>query len=109
MRIFIPGDPATTNYIQTLNTIAGLLERPSRMYLTSEHWTAIIRELDAQYMDLLMDPTKPPPWNSGRPIQIGKLLVVNAGTNNQAVVNLKNQSEPGAINFQARKERLRTG
>jgi hypothetical protein len=112
--IFIPGDPRTTSYVKKLSTIAGLLQRDTVMYVTSGDWTRLTRELDAQYSDCLMDPTRPAPWNTGSEFvihQMGdcRLTVVNAGTESQLDVNKKNQDTPGAIDFIETRDRMRVG
>lgn len=106
--IYLPGDPRTTMYVKQINLIAGLVERDSVMYVTTDHWCKIAAELDAQYLDSLMDPTRPIPWRASDTFKIGHLTVVNAGTDDQRTVNRKNADTPGAIDFVARREALRT-
>lgn len=111
-KLYVPGDPSETRFVQQLLLISGLIERSTKMYVTAKHWGQIIAELDAQYMDSLMDPTKPAPWHGNRPMAFGidpQLLVLNAGTDDQLTVNALNHETPGAINFQAKIVRLRTG
>ncbi len=112
--ILIPGDPRTTQYIPTLRTISGLIEHSSKMYLTAGDWRLLVAELDAQYKDALMDPTRPAPWHNGNAFQIGVppnpvLTVINSGTDDDALVNRMNHETPGAIHFQARVQKLRVG
>ena len=93
-------DPRTTNYIRQFMNISGMIKAPTRMWVTSTHWGEIIAELDAQYADQLMDPTKPKPWGNTRPLQFGAsgntLTVVNSGTEDQAVCNMLNE-EPARV------------
>lgn len=105
--IYLPGDPRTTLYVKQINLIAGLIERESVMYVTADHWRKIAAELDAQYLDSLMDPAGSIPWRVSDTFKIGRLIVVNAGTEDQRAVNRKNADTPGAINFVARREALR--
>jgi hypothetical protein len=105
--IYLPGDPRTTMYVKQLNLIAGLVERETVMYITTDHWRKIQAELDAQYLDALMDPTGPIPWRVSDTFKVGPLTVVNAGTDDQRVVNRKNADTPGAIDFIAKRDALR--
>jgi hypothetical protein len=106
--IYLPGDPRTTAYVKQINLIAGLIERPTVMYVTADHWRKIAAELDAQYLDALMDPDGPIPWRVKDEFKIGPLHVVNAGTDDERGVNRKNRDTPGAIDFIARRDALRT-
>ena len=108
--IYARGDPKTTQYVQQLNMIAGLVEVPTIMYLTSTHWGDVVAELDAQYRGMLMDPTKPAPWDlhPNKPIKIGQLTVVNSGTEDQEVCNLLNHHGAEIAAFGARRDALRT-
>lgn len=105
--IYLPGDPRTTQYVKQITVIEGLLERETVMYVTADHWRRIAAELDAQYLDALMDPTGPVPWHVSDTFKIGRLTVVNAGTDSQREVNRKNWSTPGAIDFAAKRDALR--
>lgn len=105
--IYLPGDPRTTQYIKQIQVIAGLVERPTTMYVTVNHWRRIVAELDAQYMDALMDPNGPVPWRVSDTFRMGPLTVVNAGTESSAEVNRKNRETPGAIDFIAKRDALR--
>jgi len=105
--IYLPGHPSTTQYVKKLNLIAGLIERDTVMYVTSTHWREIAAELDAQYLDALLDPKGPIPWRVSDTFKIGGLTVVNAGTESQAEVNRKNADTPGAVDFIAKRDALR--
>lgn len=105
--IYLPGDPRTTMYVKKIALIEGLLERDTVMYVTSTHWREIVAELDAQYLDALMDPKGPIPWRVKDEFKIGRLTVVNAGTESQQEVNRKNWSTPGAVDFIAKRDALR--
>lgn len=105
--IYLPGDPRTTQYVKKIALIEGLLERPTVMYVTSSHWREIAAELDAQYMDALMDPNGPVPWRVKDEFKIGRLTVVNACTESQREVNKKNWETPGAMDFIAKRDALR--
>lgn len=113
--ILIPGDPRTTQYVKTFQTISGLIERSSTMYLTAGDYAAVMAEFNAQYSDCLMDPDSPKPWKQRRDAFVigappnNVLTVVNAGTDDQAEVNRRNHETPGAVHFQERKEKLRVG
>jgi hypothetical protein len=105
--IYLPGDPRTTMYVKKIGLIAGLVGRETLYYVTSSHWREIAAELDAQYLDALMDPKGPIPWRVSDTFKIGPVTVVNAGTEDQRVVNRKNADTPGAIDFIARRDALR--
>lgn len=113
--IYAPNDPKTTSYIQRLNIIAGLIPVDTQYYVTSTHWGYIIAELNAQYRDLLMDKTKPAPWDlhPNKPMRFGAkspfLTVINSGTEDQSVCDLLNDEPARVAEFGARAERLRTG
>lgn len=105
--IYLHGDPRTTMYIKQISVIAGLVERPTVMYITADHWRKIQAELDAQYLDCLMDPKGPIPWRVSDNFKMGPLTVVNAGTESQAAVNRMNRDTPGAVDFIAKRDALR--
>ena len=105
--IYKPGDPKTTRFVKQIALIAGLVEHETVMYVTSTHWSWIVAELDAQYMDALMDTNGPIPWRIKDEFKIGRLTVVNAGTENEFEVNRKNWATPGAIDFVAKRDALR--
>ena len=111
--IYARGDPKTTKFIPQLMLIAGLIECSTIMYVTSTHWGDLIAELNAQYRDALMDPTKPAPWDGDgrRAMQFGAkfpcLTVVNSGTEDQSVCNMLNEKPAEVANFGARRDKLR--
>ncbi len=113
--LVVRGDPRTTNYIRELELKSGLIKRSTDMYVTAEHWGWIIAELDAQYSDALMDPTKPAPWklHPNMPLVFGrhdpKLRVINSGTDDEQVVWLLNEAPAMVAEFGVRRDRLRTG
>jgi hypothetical protein len=102
-RPVLEGRPEDTEFVLQLWTIAGLIERNTQMYVTARHYGLIVEECRAQYGG---STTNNPPY-----LMLGKkpqLTVLNAGTDDQAAVNAMNRMMPGAIDFQAKKERLRT-
>lgn len=110
MPLIVPhltGSPLATNWIRTLEAQAAHVSRPTTRYLTAGEWGKVAAELDAQYGDALMDPTRPAPWHSQQRFLVGKLLVVNSGTDDRAEVNRRNREEPGAIDYKERVERFR--
>ena len=105
--IYIPGDPRTTMYVKQIMVIASVVARKTVMYVTAQHWRLIAAELDAQYMDSLVDPKGPIPWRISSEFRIGKVTVVNAGTENEQTVNRMNEDTPGAVDYIDRREALR--
>ena len=100
-RMNLEDNAFNTEYVLQLWTIANLIERDTQMWLTAEHWGKVVHELRAQYGA----PSDDPPY-----LMMGKkpqLTVFNAGTDDQHEVNRKNQDTPGAIDFQAKKAKLR--
>lgn len=110
----LPITPANVNkethFIKQLQTIAGLIgSTPSRMFVTSTHWGQIADEIKRQYAGSLMDPAGlPKPQNFGR-LKIGALMVINAGTEDQEVVNLMNEEDARSAQFQQRRAAFQTG
>ena len=108
--IYAPGDPKTTQYVMLLMMASGLIEHSTNYYVTSTHWGAIIAELNAQYRDRLMDPTKPAPWdlNGNKAMKFGKddpcLTVINSGTEDQEVCNLLNDEPARVARWGARRD-----
>lgn len=110
--IYLPGHPSSTKFVKQLLLISGLIGRSTKIYLTSKHWGMVMAELDAQYMDALVDPDGPVPWHSGGDsFAIGndpkKLTIINSGTDDQLVVNKLNRDTPGAVDFIERRDYLR--
>jgi hypothetical protein len=101
--------------MKLLLTIWGLVDVTTKYYVTSSNWGEIIAELDAQYVDQMMDPTKPAPWklHPNIPMKFGVkppfLYVINSGTEDQRVCNVLNNDEPLSALFGAKRDRLRTG
>jgi hypothetical protein len=112
--VYVRDHPSRTQYIRQLQVISGLIKVSTDMYVTAEHWGWIIAELDAQYSDALMDPTKPAPWklHPNNPLIFGrhdpKLRVINSGTDDEKVVWLLNETPAMVAEFGARRDRLRT-
>ena len=96
-------------FVKQVALIEGLLERETVMFITVDHWRKLYAELDAQYLDALMDPHGPIPWRIKDEFKIGRLTVVNSGTESQKTVNRINAETPGAIDFIAKRDALRTG
>jgi hypothetical protein len=113
--VYVQDHPSRTRYMRQIQLIAGLITRSTDYYVTAEHWGRIIAELDAQYSDALMDPTKPAPWkpHPNEPFVFGmhdpKLRVINAGTDDEKVVWLLNEHPAAVAEFGVRRDRLRTG
>jgi hypothetical protein len=113
-KIYIPGDPRTTRYMDQLKIIFGLIEVTTHYYLTSADWGRIIAELDAQFgPEMMMDPSRPAPWKSdpNRPMRFGVkepyLYVHNAGTDDEQVVYLLNEAAPMVETFGKKRDALR--
>lgn len=107
-----------------LRTIASLIERDTRLYLTAREWSMLLNELveNAMFEEKSMiartrwrqeqDKRGCLEWGGTPQTDGGRtpiLYVVNAGTDDQAIVNAKNSDEPGAIDFQAKKNSLQKG
>ncbi len=113
--IYKRGDPKTTMFVKQLYLIAGLIEATTHYYVTATHWGDIIVELNAQYRDALMDPTRPAPWDTApnQPMKLGAkepfLYVHNAGTDDEQVVYLLNNEQPMVEQFGKKRDALRTG
>lgn len=99
---YLPGDPRSTNYVEAcwrIATTAASLpayQRPDRMYFSASDYGQIVAELKAQYDA----PEDDPPY-----LIFGKhspFMVLNAGTDDMAVVNRMNRDTPGAIDFAER-------
>ena len=114
-KVYLPGDPRTTQYVQQLFLISGLIEATTHYYVTAGDWGRIVAELDAQYRPMLMDQTKPAPWDAAPrgPMKIGTkdpyLMVHNAGTDDEQVVWLLNEQQPQVEAFGKKRDALRTG
>ncbi len=112
--IYVRDHPSRTQYVKQILLQSGLIKCSTDIYVTAEHWGWIIAELDAQYSDALMDPTKPAPWKAhpNKPLQFGrhdpKLRVINSGTDDEKVVWLLNEHPAAVAEFGARRDRLRT-
>ncbi len=113
--IYVRDHPSRTQYVKQILLQSGLIKCSTDIYVTAEHWGWIIAELDAQYSDALMDPTKPAPWKAhpNNPFVVGVppnpvLRVVNSGTNDEKVVWLLNEHPAAVAEFGARRDRLRT-
>jgi hypothetical protein len=105
--IVLPGDPKTTMYVKQISLIAGLVARPTVYFITSDHWRKVYAELEAQYMDALLDPKGPIPWRVKDEFKIGPLTVINSGIESQKTVNKMNAQTPGAIDFIERRDTFR--
>ncbi len=112
-KIYIPGDPRSTEFVQQLYLISGLIQATTHYYVTAEHWGQIYAELNAQYRGQLMDPTRPAPWdaNPNGPLRIGiedpYLMVHNAGTDDEGVIYLLNEAQPQVEAFGKKRDALR--
>lgn len=117
-RVYVPGAPGNTEYVKQLWLIAGLIERPTSLYLTATHYGAVIAELLAQHgapstqapASLQFGvPEKEQAWERrvAGDRQSHCLMVINSGTDDEAEVNRKNRDTPGAIDFQSKVLRLR--
>lgn len=95
-------DPTNTEYVLQLWTIANLIERNTQMYLSASQYGKVVAELRAQY-DAPTD-NDPPYLLMGK---VPQLTVFNAGTDDEAAINRMNADTPGAIDFQAKKQKLR--
>lgn len=111
--VYARGDPRLTRHLEKLRLIASLIKVSTVIWLTATDWGELIAELDAQYGDAMMDPTKPAPWklHPNQPFTIGRydprLTVINSGTEDQAVCNLLNEKPAEVAEFGARRDKLR--
>ena len=97
-------DPRATNHLETISTVAALVPigRETRMFLTSSHWAELAREIEAKHQ-------KKPSRERFAELIVGRLHVINSGTEDQGVVNEMNREHAEGIDFQARRARLITG
>lgn len=108
-RLVREGDPSTTTLMEEIEVIAALTDHFTKLYVTASWWTRFVAELKAQYADRLLRKGYPAPWDYPNfdSVMMGKLQVINAGTDDERVVNLRNTANPDAIDFKAKRERLR--
>lgn len=99
-----------TDFVKKLQTISGLLgDEKARMFVTSQHWGLIADEIKAQYKSSLTDENGVPTPKNFQEMVVGKnLWVINAGTEDQEVVNTMNALEVPE-SFAWKRENLRTG
>lgn len=101
-------EPEAPNEIRKLMVVAGLLSRPATMYVTSAHWARIAAEIRANHQADLKQPWNLPHRDNFKRMKIGKLTVINSGTEDQEVCNTANWFECPP-DFRARVESMKTG
>lgn len=114
--LITPLNPNTTNHVQVWQRVESILAVEPQLHkvawVTSTEWGQIAKELEGYEVTDPSKPTvKPQPMNF-RQMRIGKcLLLRNAGTEDQDVVDLLNIREMGSdkVIFDFRKNNLRTG
>jgi hypothetical protein len=105
MPIYRPEEP---NEIRKLMLVAGLLSRPANMYVTATRWARIAAEIRANHQADLRQPWNLPHRDNFKRMKIGRLTVINAGTEDEEVCNLANWHEVPP-DFRARVESMKTG
>ena len=96
--------------LRRIAALIGPVAEPVRYFVTSTRWGNIAKEIEAEYVNNLSDPTNLPKPDTFKEMHIGKgLLVINSGTEDQDVVNIVNRAEAERVNFQKRREALRSG
>lgn len=101
-------EPEAPNEIRKLLLVEGILSRPARMFVTSSHWGRIAAEMRANHAEDLSQPWNLPHRDNFKRLQVGRLLVVNAETEDQEVVNTCNWIECPE-DFRARAESMKVG
>lgn len=100
--------PEAPNEIRKLMLVAGLLSRPAKMFVTSAKWQQIAKEIREEHASDLMHPWNLPHRDNFQSLRIGRLTVINAETEDEALVNAANWREVPP-DFRARVESLKTG
>lgn len=103
-----PINPSEQNEIRKLFLVAGLLSRPAKMFVTSAHWERIAKEVRENHAADLSHPWNLPHRSNFHSLRIGRLTVINAETEDEALVNRANWNEVPP-DFRARVENLKTG
>ena len=99
-----------TFFIKQLQLIAQLVAPvPSRFFVTSAHWGMIADEIRRDYPSSLIDPLSLPTPRTFKELQIGCLRVINAGTEDNEVVNLMNEEDADIANFAWKRDHLMKG
>lgn len=105
--IVSPVSDVDVPYIPYLERIANIVY-PTKtvIFVTAKNWGRIIREV--QVKATIEDPLKVPDKTiQHRPMQIMSLLVVNAGTDNQEVVNKANEWAEQRAGFREKHDAFR--
>lgn len=101
------------SHLAVLNRISALIgpvEKPVIMFVTSTHMGQIADEVNVLDVAAPDRPRHKATPRNFREVRIGSnLIVVNSGSEDQGAVNLANQMEAERVNFQGRRDKLRTG
>jgi len=106
-RLVREGAPTETNLLEEVTVIAALMDVPAKMYVSSTWWARFVAEMRAQCSANLRVPADAADWAALDSVRMGQLTVINAGTDDQRIINLRNQFDPGAKDFRGKVERLR--
>lgn len=107
----IPRDPdGTTHAVEYYRTIAALIGQvPTTVFVTSTDWAIFAKELNEQYRGHYVNPlVLAKPGNFAR-AAFGSTTFVNAGTEDQEVVNVLNAESAELANFAWKRRELATG
>ena len=92
--------------IQTLVTISELVYPiDTVMFITSTNWELLVNTLATEYHDDFVVLNKRMTRENFSRLQIGKLLVVTSGTEDQGVCDYANQEAAAKANFRAKADR----
>jgi hypothetical protein len=86
-----------------LDTVAGLVEKETVMFVTSTHWAQIATAVKMMHPEAKIDPS-----NFNR-LKILKLTVVNSRSEDQMAVDIANDEAAKDADFQNIRARKRTG
>lgn len=100
--------PEAPNEIRKLMLVAGLLSRPAKMFVTATKWARIAAEMREDHAADLSQPWNLPNRDNFTRLRVGRLTVINAETEDEAVVNTCNWFECPP-DFRARVESMKTG
>lgn len=102
MPFLAPGDPRETHLMKDLQGVSALCDFPAIMYVTTTTWAALAAELRAQYS------STPTPANFAS-IRIGKLTVVNSGSDDQEACDTANKLDAEKNAVQWKRDAWRVG
>lgn len=101
------GDTPEVQELFRVSQLLGPRQDPVVMLVTATRWARIAAELAAGDLE---DPLRLPTPDNFKELRVGKnLLVVNSGWEDEHEVHRRNLRAAEQSNFQARRQRLRTG